>query len=117
MCIGIPARVLRVEGQEACVDRGDGLVKRAGLVAPEKVRKGDYVLLYANVIVNKIDRRSALETLETMKEMATHAAKEEGMDTREVSRAYDRRMEALARRVAPLAGRRTYSDEGPDLSR
>lgn len=101
MCVGLPARVMRVSGLDALVDAGDGRVRKVGLAAPEAVRRGDYVLLYANLIVNKIDRPSALESVQMMKEMAIRAAEEEGLSTEEASRPFDQRLEGLSARTLP----------------
>ena len=96
MCTGLPARVLRVAGLEADVDAGDGRKKRVGLAAPERIRKGDYVLLYAGTIVSKIDRRSALESLQYMKQMAIASAEEDGLDVGETERVFVERSRRLA---------------------
>lgn len=101
MCTGLPARVLRVAGPEADVDAGDGRKRRASLAAPERVRKGDYVLLYADTIVSKIDRRSALESLQYTKQMAVGAAAEDGLDVSETERMFEKRYRRLTSSVAP----------------
>lgn len=101
MCTGLPARVLRVAGLEADVDTGDGQKRRASLAAPERVHKGDYVLLYADIIVSKIDRRSALESLQYMKQMAVGAAEEDGLDVGETERMFEKRFRRLTGSVTP----------------
>lgn len=101
MCVGFPARVMRVSGLDAYADAGDGRVRKVGLATPEAVRRGDYVLLYANLIVNKIDRRSALESVQMMKEMAIRAAEEEGLNMEEASRPFDQRLKGLSARTLP----------------
>ncbi len=102
MCTGLPARVLSVTGSEARVDSGDGRARIAGIAAPEAVRSGDYVLLYADLIVRKIDRRSALEILQDMKEMAVRAAGDDGESPGEVSARFDTRLKGLSGRTRPL---------------
>lgn len=82
MCIGRPARVLHVANGEADVELGDGRTRRAGIASADNLRRGDYVLLYADLITEKIDRRSALETLKYMKVMAGMAADEDLPDSR-----------------------------------
>ena len=96
MCVGLPARVLRVVDGSADVDTGDGRVRSVCIATPERVRKGDYVLLYANLITEKIDRRSALETLRYMGEMAAAASEEDGMDSSRAKGAYEDRARRLA---------------------
>ena len=100
MCIGLPARVLRVVDDSAEVDTGDGRVRSACIATPESVHKGDYVLLYAKLKTQKIDRGSALETVRYMGEMAAAASEEDGMDAKGVRGTYERR----ARRLAGLPG-------------
>jgi len=96
MCIGIPARVLRIVDLEADVDTGDGRRRRALLAAPEAIRRGDYVLLYANMVMSKIDRQSALESLGYMKEMAARVAEEDGLDPDKTELVFERRLRRLA---------------------
>ena len=61
------------------------------------------MLLYANLITEKIDRRSALEAIRYMGEMAVTALEEDGIDTRRAKGAYERR----ARRLASPPGLKT----------
>jgi hydrogenase maturation factor len=81
------------------VDTGNGPTRKAVIAVPEKVRAGDFILLYGDTAMNKIDRKSAMETLETMKELAVSVAKEEGQSIAEVKRLYGQR----GRRLAGLA--------------
>ena len=61
MCLGIPARVLAVEGNRATLDlRGRTTVADASMVA---VSPGDYVLSYAGLIVQILSPEEAEETL------------------------------------------------------
>lgn len=101
MCVGIPARVLRVVGLEAEVDAGDGRTRRAFLAAPEDIREGDFVLLYANTVMSKIDRQSALESFRYMKEMAVRAAEEDGADPDETEQIFEKRIRAVTGDIQP----------------
>ncbi len=61
MCLGIPARVVSVEGTRAILDlRGRTIVADASMVA---VSPGDYVLSYAGLIVQILSPEEAEETL------------------------------------------------------
>lgn len=61
MCLGIPARVVSVEGTRATLDlRGREVVADASMV---HVVPGDYVVNYAGLIVQVLSREEALETL------------------------------------------------------
>lgn len=64
MCLGIPSRVLSVEGTTARVDvRGRVAVADARMVP---VRVGDYVLVYAGLITEVLDPRDAEERLRAL---------------------------------------------------
>jgi len=101
MCIALPARVLRVAGLEADVDTGEGRKRTVVLAVSERVRKGDYVLLYGGTIINKIDRRSALEALQYMKLMAVGRAEEDGLDVGETEHTFEERSRRLTGHVRP----------------
>ncbi len=61
MCLGIPARVLSVNGSRATLDlRGRTVVADASMVP---VSPGDYVLSYTGLIVQVLSREEAEETL------------------------------------------------------
>ncbi len=61
MCLGIPARVVSVDGSRATLDlRGRTIVADASMVA---VSPGDYVLSYAGLIVQILSPEEAEETL------------------------------------------------------
>lgn len=66
MCLGIPARVISVEGARATLDlRGRTVVADASMVA---VSPGDYVLSYAGLIVQILSPEEAEETLRLVSE-------------------------------------------------
>lgn len=96
MCMGIPARITAIMGQEASVDIGDGRSRRAVLASATEVRRGDFVLLYGDTVLDKIRLRSALETLGTMRDLAVCAAQAEGRDSRRVEQLYEARAKRLA---------------------
>ncbi len=61
MCLGIPARVVSVEGSRAVLDlRGRTVIADASMV---QAAPGDYVVNYAGLIVQVLSREEALETL------------------------------------------------------
>lgn len=66
MCLGIPARVLSVDGHRATLDlRGRTVVADASMVT---VSPGDYVLSYAGLIVQVLSPEEAEETLRLVSE-------------------------------------------------
>jgi len=62
MCLGVPAKVVRIEGQEATVAIGT-VEYQSSLLLMEEVKVGDYVLLHAGFIIEKIDPVEAEETM------------------------------------------------------
>lgn len=98
MCFGLPARVVSVKGSEAWVETGKGRRRTVALALSERVRKGDFVILMGDTALHRIDRKSALETIETMKGLALSAAEEDGGDLPGTKRLYMRRAQRLAGR-------------------
>ena len=66
MCLGIPARVVRVEGDRAVLDlRGKETTADTRMV---HVSPGDYVVSYAGLIVQVLPPEEALETLRLLEQ-------------------------------------------------
>ncbi len=66
MCLGIPARVVSVEGARAILDlRGKRVTADASMVT---VSPGDYVVSYAGLIVQVLDPAEARETLQLLEQ-------------------------------------------------
>ncbi|MEM2850067.1 MAG: HypC/HybG/HupF family hydrogenase formation chaperone [Candidatus Bathyarchaeia archaeon] len=87
MCLGVPAKVLKVEGFKAYVDFGGG-IKREVLTAISDLRNGDYVIVHAGIAISKIDREEAVKVLEAYMDMAIQQAKEDGLNEEEVKQYY-----------------------------
>jgi hydrogenase expression/formation protein HypC len=68
MCLGIPARVLSIEGELADVEIG-GAVRKANIQLVPEVKIGEYVLLHAGFAIQKLDEADALETLKLLEEL------------------------------------------------
>ena len=81
MCIGIPGRVLRVDGRMAAVEVG-GAVKDVALDLLDGVSPGEYVIAHAGFAIQKIDEAEAAETLRTLREIADAMSGAEGPDGR-----------------------------------
>lgn len=95
LCFALPARVLRVAGLEAEVDTGYGRLRKVVLAAAEPIRKGDYVLLYAGTVLEKIDRQTAFESLQAMRQLAVGSAETEA-DARETKKMFEERFRRLS---------------------
>lgn len=68
MCLSVPARIIKIEGQMADVSVG-GTIFKAGLHMLENVGIGDYVLLHTGFAIQKISEEEALETMRLLKEI------------------------------------------------
>ena len=67
MCIAVPGKVLKVDGDVATVSFG-GSVRQANLDLVEGIQEGDYVIVHAGFAIRKLDEREAAETLDLMRE-------------------------------------------------
>jgi len=80
MCLSIPSKVVKID-KKANVATLDtmGIKRDASLALMEDgaVEIGDYVLLHIGFTMNKIDEVSALESLETYKEILEIMDREE----------------------------------------
>ena len=68
MCLGIPGKVIQIEGDMAQVEVA-GVIREAGLHLLDGIEVGDYVILHAGFAIQKLDEESALATLRTLEEM------------------------------------------------
>jgi hydrogenase expression/formation protein HypC len=64
MCLGVPGKVVSIEGAEALVDFF-GVRRRVRLdIVDEPVKPGDYVLNHVGFAIRRIPEEEARETLE-----------------------------------------------------
>jgi hydrogenase expression/formation protein HypC len=77
MCLGVPARVLNIEGSEATVALGD-VEYRASLLLLNDVRVGDFIILHAGFAIEKVDPEEAEDTIRLFKEMEMKGSMETG---------------------------------------
>lgn len=68
MCLAIPARVVRVDGDKAQVDFGEGVLREVNVTLVD-ARVGDYVLVHAGYAIQLMDEKDALETLSLWNEI------------------------------------------------
>ena len=74
MCLAIPGKVETVEGRTALVDFGG--VKREAvidLMETGAVKPGTWVLVHTGFVIQVLDEKEALETLELWKEVLSNA--------------------------------------------
>lgn len=73
MCLAVPGLVESVEGRTAIIDFGG--VKREAvidLMEPGSINPGVYVLVHTGFVIQIMDEKEALETLETWREVLSH---------------------------------------------
>jgi hydrogenase expression/formation protein HypC len=68
MCLAIPARVERVNGDRAQVDFGEGVLREVNVTLVE-AKVGDYVLVHAGYAIQTVDEKEALETISLWNEI------------------------------------------------
>ena len=72
MCLSIPSKVVEIsEDKTTCTVDTMGVKREANLMmmADGDVQVGDYVLLHIGFVMNKIDEKEALASIETYKEI------------------------------------------------
>jgi len=68
MCLAIPGKVLKIDGQAAAVDFG-GARREVNLDLLKDVSEGDYVLVHAGYAIQVIDETQANEILSSWEEV------------------------------------------------
>lgn len=77
MCLGVPMKVISIEGDMAQVEMG-GVVRRAGLALVDGVGVGDYVIVHAGFAIERLNESEAAVTLALLREMAAAAEADGG---------------------------------------
>ena len=74
MCLGIPMKVIKIDGQFARVNAG-GLMRQVNIQMLPRVKRGDYVIVHAGFAIQILDPKEAEETLQLFRELieAHHA--------------------------------------------
>ena len=68
MCLAIPAKVIKVQGDIAKVDFGEGVLRDVNVMLVNAL-VGEYVLVHAGYAIQVIDRKAAEETLQLWEEL------------------------------------------------
>lgn len=68
MCLGIPMKIVKIEGDRAMVSSG-GVERRIAINFLDKPRIGDYVIVHAGFAIEKLDPKKAEETLRMLQEI------------------------------------------------
>jgi len=78
MCVGVPCRVLKVDGRMASVEVG-GARRDIALDLLDGVAPGDYIIAHAGFAIHKVDEAEALKTLEILREITSAMEGGEGL--------------------------------------
>jgi len=68
MCLTVPARVLRVEGNLAWIDH-EGTARPVRLATLDRIQPGDYVLHQAGLAIERVDAAEASAILAILAEL------------------------------------------------
>lgn len=77
MCVGIPGRVLRIDGRMATVEVG-GATRSIALDLLDGVVPGDYVVAHAGFAIHRVDEEEAKKTLAIIRELTDSLGEYEG---------------------------------------
>ena len=80
MCLSIPSKVVKIsEDKTVCTVDTMGVQRDASLLmmGDDEVKIGDFVLLHIGFVMEKIDKKEALLSIETYKEILEKMDKEE----------------------------------------
>jgi len=80
MCLSIPSKVVKIsEDETICTVDTMGVQRDASLLMMigEELNIGDYVLLHIGFVMNKIDEKEALASIDTYKEILESMNEEE----------------------------------------
>ncbi|MCD6457431.1 MAG: HypC/HybG/HupF family hydrogenase formation chaperone [Thermoproteales archaeon] len=77
MCLGVPAKVIEIKdnGRRAVVDYG-GIIREVDAFLMPDLKVGEYVIVHAGAIIEKLDEKEALESLKAWREVITILAGE-----------------------------------------
>ncbi|MHA1590545.1 MAG: HypC/HybG/HupF family hydrogenase formation chaperone [Candidatus Njordarchaeales archaeon] len=78
MCLGVPAKVLKVDDHKALVDYGGGIKKIVDAFLVPDIKPGDYVIVHAGAIISKISEEDYREMIELLSQILASMESEEG---------------------------------------
>lgn len=75
MCLAIPAKVTKIDGDMATIDIG-GVTRSASLMLVTDVAVGDYIIVHAGFAIHRVDPKEAKESLRLLRQLAAAVAGE-----------------------------------------
>jgi hydrogenase expression/formation protein HypC len=76
MCYAIPAKIIKMNIEEATVDYG-GIIRVVNVSLLTDLDIGDFVLIHAGFAIEKLEKKFAEESLEIIKQDLSRFAKED----------------------------------------
>jgi hydrogenase expression/formation protein HypC len=76
MCYAIPAKIIKIKDMNAEVDYG-GVLKNVNISLIDDPKIGDYILIHAGFAIEKLDKKSARESLEIIRNDLAQFSKED----------------------------------------
>ncbi len=68
MCLGIPLKIVEINGEEALVESG-GLKQTIRLDFVPEAKPGDYVIVHAGFAISVLEEEEAQETLKLLRDI------------------------------------------------
>lgn len=66
MCLAVPGKIIEINGNEAIVDYD--IEKRKALLLENTFKIGDYVIVQGKTVVQKVEKKEAIEALRMYKQ-------------------------------------------------
>jgi len=71
MCLGVPAKIVKINGKEAIAEVG-GIRREISIELLNDVKEGDWVIVHAGFAISKLDEEEA----DTMLDILSHIPEE-----------------------------------------
>jgi len=68
MCLAIPMKLMKIDGDTGFVKAG-GLERKANLSLIKDPKVGDYILMHAGFAIEKVKEKEAEETLKALRDL------------------------------------------------
>lgn len=68
MCLGIPMKLVKIDGDEGVAESG-GLRRKVNLSLLKSAKVGDYILIHAGFAIEKVKEAEARKTLQALKDI------------------------------------------------
>jgi len=69
MCLAIPGKILKIDGNSALIDF-DGIKQKVIIALIQDPKVGKFVIVHAGYAIEMMDEKDALESIEQWKELA-----------------------------------------------